>query len=169
MKLYIIRHAQADPVLKTSDFERKLTQKGKEEAQVMASALSTLLPVANSNTLILSSTAQRTIETSLYFAQAIDYPLANIQTQASLYEATYIEILQIINNLDSKYDTVLLIGHNPGLSNLAQYISGNWNINMQTASIVSTTLEEGFTWAMLSANTANFNNYFSPADFHKDY
>lgn len=153
-KLYIIRHAKAEtPSWGKNDFDRVLIEKGKQRASLVADQLKEAIPEINERVTVLSSTATRAAETAKICCNIIGYSEDNIKWKASIFEADYPTILRSINEINPCYDTVVVFGHNPGLSDLVRYISGQF-INLKTANIACLELEEGINFAELTENTA---------------
>jgi len=120
--VYFIRHASAeDKTPGQRDFDRDLATKGKQDAQLMAKKqkMQGIQP-----DLILSSSAYRAFNTARVFAEALEYPEDQIQIQDKLYEAEPDTIHETLFELDDNKRTVLLFGHNPGLSELVIELSG---------------------------------------------
>jgi len=162
-KLILMRHAQAEPIRTTTDFERSLHAEGIQEAERISSYLASTLEYQH--LCILSSSARRTMQTAHILAKALGYSETRIQKEDKLYLASEKRILKIINKIEDAYDCVIVVGHNPGITDFASYITGNQDIYMQTAGIVSISLEENFNWNMLSLNSAYFNFYKSPDEY----
>lgn len=153
--LYIIRHAKAEiPSFEKEDYGRDLLPKGIKRATLIAEKLKAELPAIDEKTLIISSTANRAMQTARIFANVLGYPDKRIQWEPHIYEAHYLVLMKLINRIKAQYDRVLLFGHNPGLSNLVYYISDRY-VDLKTAHIAHLELEEGIDYALLSANTAN--------------
>jgi phosphohistidine phosphatase len=115
--LFLLRHAKSswdDPLI--SDFDRPLNKRGKSEAVVMGKFMK-----ANgiNPELIVSSSAKRARKTAKRISREIKYPKDKIIQEDTIYEATVRKLLEIIIRLNDKYSEVMLIGHNPGFSNLA--------------------------------------------------
>jgi phosphohistidine phosphatase len=133
-RLTLIRHAQAeDKLLGQRDWDRPLTKRGISDATEMAKRLKTkrLKP-----TMILSSPATRTVQTSHLFAEQ----LSNIQieTHEQLYLATYSQLLKFVQSQNHQINHLLIMGHNPGVTEFADLISAQHRIDsMPTASIVT--------------------------------
>lgn len=153
--LYIIRHAKAEvPSFGKKDFDRDLLPKGVDRATSIAQKLKELLPPVDEKTLVISSTANRAMQTTKIFCDILGYPEARIEWEPNIYEAHYLLLIKRINDVATKYDRVLLFGHNPGLSNLAEYVSDHYT-NLKTAHVACLALEEGIDFSLLSANTAS--------------
>ena len=133
-QLIIIRHGKsdwADPG--TSDFDRPLNHRGNKNAPEMAERLirKNLVPE-----LIVSSPARRAITTAGHFSTTWDMPLENIQQEDSIYEANVTALLKVINKLSNDTERVALVGHNPGLTDLINYLADAHIYNLPTAGIV---------------------------------
>lgn len=149
-QLIIVRHAKSDwgnPDLR--DFDRPLNKRGKTNAPEMAHRL---VKKQIKPELIVSSTALRALTTAKFFADTWQMPLADIQEQPNIYEASVNTLLKVINNFDNKYNMIAMFGHNPGLTDLVYYLDGHI-YEMPTCSVVI--LEFPFDdWAMISEGTA---------------
>ena len=64
------------------------------------------------------------------------------------------DILKVINSVPEEYDTLLIFGHNPGLSNLTNYLSHS-EIELATSNVSILQLESVLTFEMLGGGTAN--------------
>ena len=118
--LYILRHAKAasaDAV--TEDFERPLSEKGKKDAEDMGGFLAFKEVSAD---LIISSSARRAWKTVKRVAKKIGYRKELIVSDFRIYEAGSTSLLEIIRAIDDKYSSVILCGHNPGVTGLANLI-----------------------------------------------
>ena len=109
--IYLLRHAKtelAGPEM--SDFDRALTARGQADAAAMGAHIQVLDPPPE---VILCSTAVRA-------RQTLEYSGLNLPTelQAKLYLASPGEILAAIQGGDDAAQSVLVIGHNPGLHEL---------------------------------------------------
>ncbi len=72
--------------------------------------------------LILSSSAVRTWETAKIVAADLGYPNEFLQREASLYLANTSELLRVIAGQDDGFNHLMIVGHNPGLSDLADLL-----------------------------------------------
>ena len=133
-RLTLIRHAQAeDKFLGQRDWDRPLTKRGILDATEMAQRLKQkrLKP-----SLILSSPAIRTLQTSGLFAEQLSN--IKIETHEELYLATCNQILEILQLQLVQSNHLLIVGHNPGLTEFADLISDQYRIDiMPTASVVT--------------------------------
>lgn len=137
--LIIIRHAKSawdQPELE--DFDRPLNERGKRDAPEMARRL---VAKGYRADLMVSSPARRAWSTAKRFAVAFDYPKDRIRKIDTLYHASAGQLVRTIHELDEGLDTVLLFGHNPGLTDLVNEISNLHTDNIPTCGIVVLHLE----------------------------
>ena len=131
--LILLRHAKSswkDSSL--DDFYRPLSNRGKQDAPKMAMRLKQRGIQID---LIISSSARRTSDTANIFADILNYN-SEIIFDRRLYAASERHILSVINHLDDKFTNVLLVCHNPGITNLVNYLSGSLIENIPTSGIV---------------------------------
>jgi phosphohistidine phosphatase len=118
--LYLLRHAKSswdDPGL--ADHARPLAPRGRRAAARMAKHLDRegIRPA-----LILCSSSSRTRQTLEPVAAAL--PDVPVQVEDELYGADDETLLECLHRLPDSADSVLLIGHNPGLQDLALALAG---------------------------------------------
>ncbi len=120
-RLLLVRHAKAEPSVGRDDYERKLTGRGRHDAQHMAEALShrKLVPEA-----LIHSGAARTKETAEIFAEAWGGDV-RLEKDAGVYDAAPSTLLSLIRALPKSRKHVALVGHNPGLGELAVSLAGS--------------------------------------------
>lgn len=157
--LLLIRHAKSDwSVSGQKDFDRALNARGIMDAPRMGSKLHEL---GIKPDLVISSPARRTTSTAEYICEQIQYPIEKIDFQEDIYEASVRTLLKVVNGLHDKENIVILIGHNPGFSYLAEYLTGTVIGDVPTCGIVE--LEFNFdSWKLVSQNTATLKRYVYP-------
>ncbi|MFD1769676.1 SixA phosphatase family protein [Sphingobacterium suaedae] len=152
--LYIIRHAKAEEHgLAQKDFDRNLVDKGIERAKQTAEELKKRLPHNHEKTMILASTANRAAQTAQIFCEVLGYPAADVVWEPRIYEAHYLMLMKRINDVPARFSHVLLVGHNPGLSDFVDYVTNTY-VNLKTSAIARLELDEGIDYSTVSANTA---------------
>ena len=127
--LMLIRHAKTESGnFEQDDFSRVLTEQGKKDAQKISKILDQkgFYPEK-----IFSSPAARTRETSLIFAKNLSLPEENIVWEDAFYQA-YPEVFkELIYSLDNAINSIALVAHNPGISQLAyQLLSPTFDIDL---------------------------------------
>jgi phosphohistidine phosphatase len=121
-RLILMRHAKAEQGnFETSDFNRKLADKGKIDANSAAKVLKTHLHKID---LIVTSSSKRTAKTAKIVAENFDIDKKEIVFVDELYEAETNAYIHVIRNLsDMDANTVLLVGHNPTIGAMAAIMS----------------------------------------------
>ena len=120
-RLFLIRHAKAQPSIGRSDYERTLTDRGRKDARRVAAALAgrRVLP-----DVLVHSGAARAKETAEIFAGA--WPRGvELQEDRALYDATEITLFARARALSNAHVRIGLVGHNPGLGELAVALAGS--------------------------------------------
>lgn len=160
--LYLIRHAKSDwenPAL--SDFQRPLNKRGEKNAPFMGEILAKQHIHPD---LILSSPALRAKTTALKIAEKVGYATKKIEYRESLYLADILAIEEILKMLPAYHHTVFIIGHNPGLTLFAEYISGIVLENIPTCGVFCVTLKKD-EWRTLGQDSADFVSFKYPKLF----
>lgn len=119
-QLSIVRHAHAEHLMRQTDFERVLTEPGREEARLAAEKARSVIAVPD---LILSSPAARTLETARIIADVFGIAAEAVMTDRSIYCAGIRDLLSLLENLDPALHNVMLVGHNPDVTELAFTLS----------------------------------------------
>lgn len=68
--------------------------------------------------MIISSPAVRAFDTACVMAHALNKPDESIIIREEIYEANVETLTKLINRIDDKFDCVMLVGHNPGFTEL---------------------------------------------------
>ncbi|MEI2271054.1 histidine phosphatase family protein [Sphingobacterium sp. ML3W] len=152
-KLFIIRHAKAETIPGINDFDRSLTSEGIQHAKQVAAKLASTLTL-NDKSMVISSPANRALQTTRIFLDILGEPSFDIQIEDSIYECTYKHLLSVINSIPDHIDYVLLIGHNPTLTDLVEFLTRK-AAYLRTSSFAEIKLDAGFTFQMLSGNCAD--------------
>lgn len=115
-RLILMRHAKAEKRSKSGeDFDRALTDTGREDAAIMGRVLADegLVP-----DLVVASAAQRTRETAEAVAAA--FPKARVEVRRDLYNAPALVLLEAAETAQAR--TVMIVGHNPGVHELVLHL-----------------------------------------------
>jgi phosphohistidine phosphatase len=132
--LFINRHAKSSWKFENlNDFDRPLNSRGRKSAEFMAKRFKER---GESFDLILTSPANRAISTAEAFAEAFDYDHALIEEAHSMYHADHGTLLTIIDNMPDAFNSIILFGHNPGFTNLANVLTGETLGNIPTCGII---------------------------------
>ncbi|MCC6384473.1 MAG: histidine phosphatase family protein [Bacteroidia bacterium] len=120
--LILVRHGQAEAINKKGDFNRELTLQGKTE---VAQTARKLIPYVSGNTLMIASDATRTLQTVLIIAKQLNIPENNLEKEHFIFQTTGSTLLLHITTIHDSYDTLILTGHNPSISELVLLLTGH--------------------------------------------
>lgn len=143
--LILVRHAKSswDDVA-LPDAERPLADRGKRDAPMMGKRLAKQGVTPD---LILTSPARRALATAEIFANELGYAAQDIVVDDRLYATDAQTLLAVIGGLADGLMCVMLFGHNPELSDLAQCLSGE-STQLPTCAIAQFTFKAR-SWASL--------------------
>lgn len=147
--LYLTRHAKSswdDPGL--HDFERPLNKRGKKNAPAMGQRLKEMGVLPDR---IITSPAERAQSTTRLMAGEIGYPGKRIMEDRRIYNNSMADLLAVIRDVESAVDHLMIVGHNPSITELARYLSGIEVENIPTCGVFAigfdldtwTAIEEG--------------------------
>jgi phosphohistidine phosphatase len=132
--LLLVRHAKSswdNPDL--NDHDRPLNSRGERDAPFMAKIIRKLKIEPEQ---ILSSPAKRTLVTAQIFSKEFKYPVSKIIQDDDIYLANSNQLLKKIRKTDDKIKTLMVVGHNPGITSLSNYLSGKFIDNIPTSGVV---------------------------------
>jgi phosphohistidine phosphatase len=135
-----MRHANAqwkDPQI--SDFDRLLNRRGTSEAEAMSRRLMDLKLIP---TLLLTSSARRARQTADIIARELGIAARNMRSEESLYLATAADILRVILTTGPRIPHLMIVGHNPGITEVANYFAPTASTeDLATAAVCSLTFD----------------------------
>lgn len=160
--LYIARHGTAATSdAATRDFDRHLLPRGLQEAEQTGARLA-----QNGGFIdyIMSSPARRAKETAEVLARHISFPREKIVFEKSLFYSPDVEpVLQLLKELDDKFQSVLICGHNPVLQQLATTLSRDFSAFMPAGAVVGITFELE-KWRQLNEKTGKVCFFACPEE-----
>jgi phosphohistidine phosphatase len=167
-QLLLLRHAKSswdDPLIE--DFDRPLAKRGRSAARRIADWLTKnrIRP-----TLVLSSPAARTRQTLDLIGDAIG-PAAKIVHDKRLYLAESGDLLDRIREVDDHVGCLMLVGHNPGMQDLAVVLAASAGKRERarlaekfpTASVAWFSVD-ATSWAKIDPSTTSLIEFLRPAD-----
>jgi phosphohistidine phosphatase len=158
-RLVIIRHAKAEQGGYDRDFERQLTEKGKDDAHNVAADLKEwdIYP-----DYIISSPANRALTTARIFAEVLKYPKDKILEKKGLYfDYTTQEFLDLVHEVDDAHSTLFIFGHNPFMYFMAESLCDKFKGDMPTCSTVVINYDVS-SWKNIEARQGHFFLHLYP-------
>ncbi len=160
----MLRHAKSDWVQGAEDHERPLNERGFASSSVVGHFLksATIEP-----DVVLCSSARRAQQTleGIRFSLPED---TKILIEHDLYLASVTELLTRLRTLDDGTDSVMLIGHNPGVQDLIGRLANDGELleevatKYPTAALATMTFEG--TWNELEPASARLTAFVTPKD-----
>ncbi len=167
-RLYLLRHAKSswdDPTLADSD--RPLAPRGRRAAKVMAGHLRRK---GISPELVLCSPSRRTRQTLKRITPSLRKK-ADVQIEPALYAASAATLLEELHEVPDEIDSLMLIGHNPGIQDLALSLaragSESPRVRSKFPTAALATLELDATWRELVPGSAELVSFVTPKELSR--
>lgn len=159
--IYIVRHAKSSWNMNDiPDEKRPLMEKGKKRTKKVIDYL-------HENKIkvdyIISSPAVRAHETAKILAHALKYPLENIKIDSHIYHANGDSILNQFYDLPDRFNSVMIIGHNPSLTYFVNLFLNSPIENLPTSGIVSFSFDTDH-WGEVPVSDRKTNFILFPKD-----
>ena len=152
-RLLLLRHAKAVPATEPLvDIDRPLAERGERDARRIGERLrrQQLHP-----TLILTSPAARALRTAQLVAEAIDYARDAIALDRRLYLAEPAATVDIIAAQNDATKTLIVVGHNPGLTELAHRLLPTFEVDdLPTCAVVGLDYVDAVGWKGIASASA---------------
>ncbi|MGO8797685.1 MAG: SixA phosphatase family protein [Roseiarcus sp.] len=120
-RLLLLRHAKAIPSTGRHDYDRALIERGRRDAAKIAAFVAEIGLIPD---LVVYSSAERTRETAAIVAKAWPRGVES-RAEPALYDAARPAILAVVRALPDTAPSVMLVGHNPGVADLANALVGS--------------------------------------------
>jgi phosphohistidine phosphatase len=151
-RLILVRHAKsswAQPGL--ADHKRPLANRGIRDA---ARTFSRLLEHGPKLELVVTSDAARALETTRRLSKSLGLAGHQIAEEPRLYHASATGIVAVVRALPDTFTTVACVGHNPGLTDAANTLIDDFEIdNLPTCAIIGMEFQVD-TWAEMPEHGA---------------
>ncbi|HUU52293.1 MAG TPA: hypothetical protein VMW92_04630 [Candidatus Heimdallarchaeota archaeon] len=133
--LFLVRHSKAvTRKANLPDFQRTLVKAGEKKSMSMAKKLKREGVTPD---LMISSTANRSLETAHLFARNLDYPTHEIMVKDALYNEMSPEaLLYLVRQIDNRFKSIMLFGHNPAFTDFASHLVRGFDQNIPKTGIV---------------------------------
>lgn len=147
MKIYLLRHGEAEFGNPKGDFYRTLSEEGRSQVARLGGVLRQRQLYFDC---VICSSAIRTLETKDLVLNFVNAGM--ILETSELYEAELESLVSYLNRIPKECKRTLLIGHNPGISALVDFLSGSGFTHMDTGmmAILDSTFED---WSLLGRDS----------------
>jgi phosphohistidine phosphatase len=139
-RLTLVRHAKTEPPRPgQEDWDRVLEPRGQHDAPQMGRRLKSRYDKPNK---ILTSPAVRALTTASIFARELSVDASRMQQDERLYLAGPKDMLQVVRELGGQAQHLMVVGHNPGMSEFADRLcSGHAVDNLPTCAVFTVEFE----------------------------
>jgi phosphohistidine phosphatase len=166
-RLLLLRHAKAGPLSDGDDFDRELTERGCDDARKIGAWIAS---AGVRPDYAIYSGSERTRQTFQIVSGALNGPPTAFE-QNALYDATRALILGLLRELPAKAQACLVVGHNPGMGDVANLLTGAGDEvgRLQMASKYPTgalaiLAFDDLDWSGLTPRTGRLERFVTPAD-----
>ena len=137
--VYIVRHGKAVPAhANIADADRLLTDTGVARTWKVAEYMAESKPLIDH---IIASPAERAFTTALIIADKLGIPTAKVVTDEKLFTGDDSDALDMIEALDDSVKSVMIVGHNPVITMVANRFASPKLDSLPTTGVVSVHLE----------------------------
>lgn len=161
MKLTLVRHAKSswdDPIV--DDFDRTLNSRGQADAPQMGERLR---DAGFKPDCVVTSPAVRVLETAGIIMARLGIPLERMRQEPKIYEASLATLQSVIEKNPDACRHLMLVGHNPGLEALCNYIQPGSVMRLTTCNIVQFALTIDH-WREFDIGCGKLLSHWTPKD-----
>lgn len=132
--LFLVRHAKSSwKNASLPDHNRPLNERGRGDAPRMGKRLADRHARPD---LIVSSSAVRAVTTARMLADQLGHEPAHVVVDPNLYGADALGLLAAIKGFDDQHNRIMLVGHNPAVTDLVNQLTDTAIDNVPTCGIV---------------------------------
>jgi len=158
-RVYVIRHAKSSWAdLTQKDIDRPLNKRGMRDLPIMAEHC---LDKGYTPEMIITSDAKRAHTTALGFKNKMGVEDSRFIVDPNLYLAPESTYIQVCRSLHDDVDSVMLFGHNPGITYLANTIPNTMIDNVPTCGVLVVDVEID-SWKDLSLEKGKLIEFLYP-------
>jgi len=160
--LYLTRHAKSswgNPGL--ADIDRPLNGRGKKAAPLMGKLI---VDKGEKPELLISSPANRAFSTAKVFASAMGLHETDVLIKDTIYGAGVHQLLNLVQDVDDLYNSIMLFGHNPTFTSFCNMLSGENILNIVTCGVVRIDFEFS-SWKNIDFNSGRMIYYEYPKKY----
>lgn len=129
--IYFVRHSKAIHDNITPDFDRGLEERGKNDAMLMSAKLKARAICPDK---IIASSAKRTMQTAEIFAKGLGVE-KKIKKEPKLYACTPGVIIDVINAIKNKHNSVMIVAHNNEITDVCKILTGDNITSIPTSGV----------------------------------
>ncbi len=159
--LFIVRHGKSSwDFEEVSDIDRPLKEKGIKDAYDIAGRLKDKGMIPRQ---IISSPAIRALHTAIIFSRVLEIPEKHIIISADLFHSDPEDILDLLGHTPASIESLIIFGHNPGFTDLANILSRLSLSNIPTSGLVMLEFKTD-SWKKIGRNTLVKESFDFPSN-----
>ena len=165
-KLFVVRHAKSswsNPDL--DDIDRPLNKRGKRNAPEMGKRLAQRGVKPD---ILISSPAKRAYATAKRIASELAYPRDKIARDSRLYLSSVGNMLSVIRETPNDVATLMIFGHNPGITELVNRLTGSDIYNIPTCGTAEIAFDVS-SWKDVSEGNGELVDFDYPKKIHNGH
>ena len=156
-KIFFLRHAKSSwSDFSLKDFDRPLSTRGIQDAELMGNYFQTKKINLD---VVISSPSKRTKETLDHF---FSNSIPKIEYDKSLYHADLEDILGAIKVLFEDVNTIMIVGHNPSMHEVTEFLSGSFLPKYPTCGLAALNFESE--WKDVNAKSCELDFFKMPRE-----
>ena len=137
--LILVRHGKSSWDYQVNDQDRPLKERGINDGHLVGAEMKSKHLAIDA---VFSSPANRALHTCMIVLRKLGLPFNKLEITTELYDFSGEDVLRFVRNLDNKYQTVLIFGHNYAFTHVANSL-GNISIdNVPTTGMVQFNFKE---------------------------
>ena len=156
--LTLVRHAKSSWTYDLEDFARPLNRRGLRDCQRLRPVLASRLERPD---LVLSSDAARAVQTCQVVGEALEIPGESTRFDHGLYLADAAALLDRVRETSGKVSHLLVVGHNPALTDLYNRLCDEYVENLPTFAVAVLELDTT-RWAAVTEHSARLRELILP-------
>lgn len=147
--LILVRHGKSSWEYSVSDKDRPLLERGINDGLLIGSTFNGQNIKIDA---IYSSPANRALHTCMIFLRQLRFPFDKFQVSEQLYDFSGDDVLHFAKELDNRFETVMIFGHNHAFTHLANSLGNTYIENVPTSGLVHLEFDVS-DWKSLSKGT----------------
>ncbi len=159
-----VRHAKSSwDSFSIPDHDRPLNNRGQRDSVFMGKKLSSL---GFKPQIIICSSAKRAQLTAKNIAKSLSD--TDIIIKEELYDSYPADYIKIIGEIDEKYSDVMMVGHNPTMTDIVNYFSPDIIYNVPTTGVFKIQFDVE-KWIDISFESGKLIEFIYPKMFKHEY
>ncbi len=148
-KLILVRHGKSSWDYSVDDKDRPLKERGINDGHLVSEKFKSQDVAIDA---VFSSPANRALHTCVIFLRKLNFPYVKFQLTNNLYDFSGESVLNFVNNLDNRFNTVMIFGHNEAFTNVANSLGNSYIDNVPTTGLVQLDFDVK-EWAFVTKGT----------------